>query len=238
LAEKTPPHSDAILSGKYVYFPQMKFSLRQLFSSARHMNEPLDEQSVGRDPIVLFQRWFADARNEKIMFPDAMTLATVGADGHPAARMVLLKSVDERGFVFFTNYRSAKGREIESHPHAALVVHWDVLQRQVRIRGPVTRVAPEESDAYFATRPRASQLSAHASPQSEFVSDRETLDAGYRRIEEQFKGKTVPRPPHWGGLRVAPVSIEFWKGRIGRLHDRILFERAGEGGWIIRRLAP
>jgi pyridoxamine 5'-phosphate oxidase len=216
----------------------MKFSLRQLFTSATHMNEPLDERSVGGDPIALFQLWFAEARKEKIMFPDAMTIATVNAKGHPAARMVLLKSVDERGFVFFTNYRSAKGREIESHPHVALVVHWDLFQRQVRIEGPVTRIAPEESDAYFATRPRASQLSAHASPQSEIVEDRETLDAEYRRIEEQFEGKTVTRPPHWGGLRVQPVSIEFWKGRIGRLHDRILFERAGEKGWTISRLAP
>jgi len=228
----------AILSDKSVYFPHMKFSLRQLFTSARHMNEPLDEGSVGRDPILLFQRWFAEAQNEKIIFPEAMTLATVDAEGHPAARMVLLKSVDDRGFVFSTNYRSAKGREMESHPHVALVVHWDVLQRQVRIRGPVTRIAQEESDAYFATRPRASQLSAHASPQSEFVRDRKELDAAYRRIEEQFQGKPVPRPPHWGGLLVAPVSIEFWKGRIGRLHDRILFERSPEADWTIRRLAP
>ena len=202
------------------------------------MNEPLDERSVGRDPIALFQRWFAEARKEKIMFPEALTLATVDAEGHPDARMVLLKSVDERGFVFFTNYRSAKGREIESHPHVALVMHWDLFQRQVRIRGPVTRISPEESDAYFATRPRASQLSAHASPQSDVVKDRASLDAAYRTIEAQFEGKSVPRPPHWGGLRVDPVSIEFWKGRIGRLHDRILFERAGEGEWTIKRLAP
>jgi pyridoxamine 5'-phosphate oxidase len=216
----------------------MKFSITQLFTSFRHMNEVLDEQSVDRDPVRQFQTWFSEARKEKIIFPEAMTLATVDASGRPSARMVLLKSVDERGFIFYTNYRSAKAREIDLHPHVALVIHWDVLQRQVRIRGAASRISPGESDAYFATRPRSSQLGAHASPQSDVVASREELDAVYKRLEEQYRGKTIPRPGHWGGFLVNPDSIEFWKGRVGRLHDRILYERGPKNTWVVKRLAP
>jgi pyridoxamine 5'-phosphate oxidase len=216
----------------------MKFTLRQLFTAARHRNEALDEKSVDADPIRQFQKWFAEARAEKIIFPEAMTLATTGPEGKPSARMVLLKAVDERGFIFYTNYLSAKSKEIEAHPHVALVFHWDVVQRQVRIVGTASRISGKESDAYFATRPRESQLGAHASPQSEVVLNRQELDAGYRRLEELYRGKTVPRPPTWGGYCVTPSSIEFWKGRIGRLHDRIVYERDSAGKWRIKRLAP
>ena len=216
----------------------MKFTFRQLFAAARRMNEDLDERSVDRDPIRQFQKWFAEARTEKIIFPEAMTLATVGSSGRPSARMVLLKAVDERGFIFHTNFLSAKGREIESHPEVALVIHWDIVQRQVRICGKAAKLSAGESDAYFATRPRESQLGAHASPQSDVVATREELDANYKRLEKLYEGKTVPRPAHWGGYCVNPTSIEFWKGRIGRLHDRILYERDINGAWRIKRLAP
>jgi len=216
----------------------MKFTLRQLFTTVRHMNEELDERGVDRNPIAQFQTWFDDARSAKIMLPEAMTLATVTSSGKPAARMVLLKGVDDRGFVFYTNYHSAKSHELAAHPYAALVFHWESLQRQVRISGRVSRISSDESDAYFRTRARESQLGAHASPQSDVVADRTALDALYHRFEKSFEGKPVTRPEHWGGYRLAPDSIEFWKGRVGRLHDRILYESDGKGGWTIKRLAP
>ncbi len=202
------------------------------------MEDELDERSVNPDPMRQFQSWFADARQQNMLHPEAMTLATAGPSGHPSARIVLLKTVDERGFIFFTNYASAKAREIGAHDSVSLVFHWETLQRQVRILGTAKRISAKESDAYFATRPRESQIGAHASPQSDIVASREELDALYARAEKLFAGKDVPRPANWGGYCVNPSTIEFWKGRIGRLHDRILYERNTQGGWTITRLAP
>jgi pyridoxamine 5'-phosphate oxidase len=202
------------------------------------MNDELDEHTIARDPIKQFRAWFDDARSAKIMLPEAMTLATISDAGNPSARMVLLKTVDERGFIFYTNYLSTKSRELEGHPHAALVFHWDVLQRQVRISGTVTKISAEESDAYFRTRPRESQIGAHTSQQSSIVANREELETEYKRIEKMYEGKSIPRPVHWGGYCLSPKAIEFWKGRIGRLHDRILYEIQPDNRWIIKRLAP
>lgn len=201
------------------------------------MKGELSERDIDPDPIQQFRKWYDDAVGAKLLLPDAMTLATVTTDGKPAARMVLLKSVDQHGFTFYTNYNSRKASELDASPWAALLFHWVQLQRQVRISGPAGRISTEESDAYFKTRPRESQISAHASPQSQVVAGREELEREYRRVEELYRGKIVPRPPHWGGYCLKPESIEFWKGRIGRLHDRILYERQS-GGWTIKRLAP
>jgi len=216
----------------------MKITLRQLFKLARNIRGELSEQTVDANPIKQFQQWFDDAKAAKIFLHDAMTLATVTADGKPSARMVLLKSVDERGFIFYTNFNSRKAKELDAHGYAALTFHWTELQRQVRIEGTVTKVSAYDADAYFKTRPRESQIGAHASPQSDIVASRNKLEENYKRIEELYKGKAVPRPLHWGGYCVKPTSIEFWKGRLGRLHDRIVYELQPDGKWIIKRLAP
>jgi pyridoxamine 5'-phosphate oxidase len=202
------------------------------------MKDELNERDIDPNPIIQFKKWFDDAVAAKLLLPDAMTLATVTRDGKPSARMVLLKSVDEHGFTFYTNYNSRKANELDGTPWASLLFHWVQLQRQVRISGSVTRVSAEESDKYFQTRPRESQIGAHASPQSQVVANREELEREYKRIEELYRGKAVPRPAHWGGYCVTPSSIEFWKGRIGRLHDRILYELKLDGTWTIQRLAP
>jgi pyridoxamine 5'-phosphate oxidase len=197
---------------------------------------PLRRSDLDQDPIVQFGAWFRRAREEAPL-PEAMTLATVDADGAPDARMVLLKGFDERGFRFFTNHASAKGRQLQAGPRAALVLYWRELDRQVRVRGPVERLAEEESDAYFATRPRDSQLGAWASPQSERLPDRDQLDRQVAEHEARFAGDEVPRPPHWGGFLLRPAQIEFWQGQVGRLHDRFRYTRSGDG-WEIERLAP
>jgi pyridoxamine 5'-phosphate oxidase len=202
------------------------------------MKDELSEKTADPNPIKLFRQWFEEAAKSNIFLHDAMALATVDTEGLPSVRMVLLKSVDERGFVFFTNYDSRKAQELEDKPWAALVIHWAVLQKQVRVEGSVERVSSEISDRYFASRPRESQIGAHASEQSEVISSREELDAGYHRIEKMYMGKSIPRPANWGGYCVKPESIEFWKGRIGRLHDRLLYERQADGRWKISRLAP
>ncbi|HEV8537884.1 MAG TPA: pyridoxamine 5'-phosphate oxidase [Bacteroidota bacterium] len=216
----------------------MKITLWQILKLARNIRGGLDEQTIDPDPIRQFQGWLKDAVDAKLMLPESMALATAGADGKPSARMVLLKSADERGFVFFTNYNSRKAKELDATRWAALTFHWVELHRQVRIEGTAARISAEESDAYFATRPRESQLGAYASPQSDIVASREALDQNYKRIEELYRGKPIPRPFHWGGYRVKPVSIEFWKGRFGRLHDRILYDLQPDGSWGIKRLAP
>lgn len=167
-----------------------------------------------------------------------MTLATATPDGKPSARFVLLKHVDDRGFVFYTNYDSRKGRELALNPHAALVFAWIELERQIRIEGTVEKVAPEEADAYFRTRPRASQLSAHGSPQSEVIESRVELDRRMEEASKRFQHQDVPRPPNRGGYRLIPSVIEFWQGRESRLHDRIEYRRSQHGAWDIRRLAP
>ena len=189
------------------------------------------------DPQALFAAWLAEAEASEPNDPNAMTLATVGADGQPSARMVLLKGHDARGFVFYTNGESRKARELAADPQAALLFHWKSLRRQVRVEGPVTHVAIEESDAYFASRSRASQLGAWASDQSRPLDARETFEARYQAMEARFDGVEVPRPPHWGGWRVRPERIEFWQDRAFRLHERRLFTRAGDG-WTEGLLYP
>lgn len=198
---------------------------------------PLDEKSVEKDPMRQFASWYADAERAGIRHPMAMTLATTTPDGAPSARIVLLKQSDERGFVFYTNYRSRKGRELDANPRASLVFFWDALDRQVRVEGSIAKVSVDESDAYFATRPRESQIGAHASSQSEPVADRAALDAATAAAAARFAGGAVPRPAHWGGYLVAPLMIEFWQGRDGRLHDRIRYDRDA-AGWRIQRLQP
>jgi pyridoxamine 5'-phosphate oxidase len=200
--------------------------------------EGLDEGLIDRNPISQFQSWFDDAISAKLPMPDAMSLATVTPDGRPTARMVLLKQVDADGFVFFTNYQSSKARQLEINPYAALVFYWPQLERQVRIEGKVNKISAEESAAYFKTRPRESQIGAWASPQSEVISAREVLEQRAHELASQYCDREIDCPTHWGGFRLKPDRIEFWKGRVGRLHDRILYELQPDETWTIKRLAP
>jgi pyridoxamine 5'-phosphate oxidase len=197
----------------------------------------LDDPDLAPDPVGMFRRWLHDAVVAGLHEPNAMVVATSSPDGTPSSRMVLLKGVDERGFVFYTNYASRKGRELDATPPVALLFPWHDLQRQVRVEGTAVRVPTEESRAYFSTRPRASQLGAWASPQSDEVASREALQASYDEVEQRFAGQDVPLPPDWGGYRVAPAVVEFWQGRRGRMHDRLVYRREGEG-WSTVRLAP
>jgi pyridoxamine 5'-phosphate oxidase len=197
----------------------------------------LDVPELAPDPLAQFARWYEEAAAEGIYEPHAMTLSTAGPDGRPASRYVLLRGVDERGFQFFTSYRSAKARDLDATGHAALTWGWLELHRQVRARGSVTRLSPAESDAYFRTRPRGSQIAAWASPQSEVIPDREELERRVAEIEARFEGRPVPRPEHWGGYRLEPGDVEFWQGRHSRLHDRLRYRREDDR-WVIERLAP
>lgn len=190
------------------------------------------------DPIAQFARWFDEASRAGIDKPNAMTLSTVGADGRPASRVVLLSSFDERGFVFHGNYESRKGGDIAHAPWVALLFWWDPPGYQVRIEGRAEKTRPEESDAYFAQRPRGSQLGAWASDQSRAIESRAALEARLAETERRYAGGPVPRPPHWGGYRVFPLAIEFWENREDRLHDRVRYERTEQGGWRAVRLAP
>lgn len=200
--------------------------------------EGLDENRIERDPIKQFQLWFDDAITAKLPMPDAMSLATVTPDGRPTARMVLLKQVDAEGFVFFTNYLSSKARQLEINPYAALVFYWPQLERQVRVEGKTAKTSAEESAAYFKTRPRESQIGAWASPQSSVIPGRDALEQRAQELEEYYRDRDIECPGHWGGYRLRPDKIEFWKGRLGRLHDRILYELTADGTWSIKRLAP
>jgi pyridoxamine 5'-phosphate oxidase len=206
--------------------------LRREYARAR-----LDEKDVSPDPFVEFARWFAEAQAAEAAEVNAMVLATASADGRPSARMVLLKGFDERGFVFFTDYRSRKAEELEENLRAALGFYWSELERQVRIEGTVTRTSLQESEAYYRTRPMGSRLGAWASYQSRPIGSREELEADLQEVERRFSGPEVPLPPHWGGYRVSPECFEFWQGRESRLHDRIRYARERDG-WKIERLSP
>jgi pyridoxamine 5'-phosphate oxidase len=207
--------------------------IRREYARAR-----LDEADVSHDPLVEFARWFAEAQEAELRDPTAMTLATATTDGAPSARIVLLKAFDERGFVFFTDYRSRKGAEFEANPRAALVFYWGELDRQVRITGAVSRTSQEESERYFRSRPLGSRLGAWASHQSRVIPGRAALEADLREVEARFGDGDVPLPEHWGGYRVVPETIEFWQGRESRLHDRIRYVREGGERWKVERLSP
>jgi pyridoxamine 5'-phosphate oxidase len=211
--------------------PETLAALRREYGEAG-----LDVPDLEAEPVAMFRRWLQDTIDAGVHEPNAMVVSTVSPHGRPSSRMVLLKAVDE-GFVFYTNYDSRKGRDLETTPAAALLFPWHDLQRQVRVEGTVERVTQQESEAYFASRPRDSQLGAWASPQSEEVSGREQLDAFYADAEQRFAGEDVPLPPTWGGYRVRPELVEFWQGRKGRMHDRLVYRRTGEG-WGVARLAP
>jgi pyridoxamine 5'-phosphate oxidase len=206
--------------------------LRREYAAAR-----LDEAEVERDPFRQFAHWFEEARRAELEEPNAMTLATASADGAPSARIVLLKAADERGFAFFTDYRSRKGRELEANPRAALVFYWGELERQVRVTGTVSRVSRDENEKYFLSRPRGSRLGAWTSHQSTVVDARADLEERLEAMTARFDGGDVPLPPHWGGFWVRPDTIEFWQGRENRLHDRIRYLREG-GAWKVERLSP
>ncbi|HSM59741.1 MAG TPA: pyridoxamine 5'-phosphate oxidase [Longimicrobiales bacterium] len=215
----------------------LKSSIRTAMTLGKGVVVGIPEASVERDPIDLFREWFSAARESGLLHPDAMALATADASGAPSVRMVLLKAVDERGFVFYTNYDSRKAAELEASPRAALCAYWAVLERQVRVEGSVERVSEEESQAYFSSRPRGSRIGAWASRQSQELPDRSELEERVRTLESRYAGEDVPLPPFWGGYLVRPSRIEFWQGRADRLHDRLVFERR-EDGWQTRRLYP
>jgi pyridoxamine 5'-phosphate oxidase len=200
--------------------------------------DTIDERTIDRDPVAQFQLWFADAVAAALPLPEAMSLSTVNAKGKPTARMVLLKNVGAEGFVFFTNYRSAKARELADNPNACLLFFWPQLERQVRIEGVVNKTSIAESREYFATRPRGSQIGAWASPQSEVIPGREVLEQRQAELEKVYLDREIPWPEHWGGYCLKPERIEFWRGRRDRLHDRILYVKQADGSWTIQRLAP
>jgi pyridoxamine 5'-phosphate oxidase len=200
--------------------------------------QDLSESEVDPNPFIQFKQWFEQALSAQLPEPNAMTIATATPDGKPSARMVLLKDFDQRGFVFFTNYNSRKGQELAENPQAALVFWWAELERQVRITGRVEKVCETESDQYFYSRPENSRLGAWASHQSEVIASREDLEQRLQELQLKYDHLEVPRPPHWGGLRVVPTEIEFWQGRSSRLHDRLLYTRLDNGNWKIARLSP
>ena len=227
------PGRKAVKATGFLAPPTMSIAdLRRDYAQAR-----LDESNVSPDPMVEFGRWFTEAGEAMVLEPNAMALATATRDGVPSVRMVLLKEFDERGFVFFTDYRSQKGSELEQNPQASLVFYWPELERQVRIAGSVSVVSRQESELYFQSRPRSSRLSTWVSHQSQVIAGREALDQGERQMRERFPDE-IPLPPHWGGFRVWPSTLEFWQGRPSRLHDRLRYSRQKDGGWRVERLSP
>lgn len=198
----------------------------------------LDEKDLSPDPFKQFEKWFTEAANAEVLEPDAFTLSTVSAEGKPSSRIVLLRNFDQRGFTFYTNYESQKGRELEQNPHVAMNFFWTDLERQIRICGMAGKITVLESMDYFRSRPRASQIGAWASEQSRELLSREMLENRISEIEQKFHGKDVEKPPHWGGFLVKPASVEFWQGRPSRLHDRFLYTATGDGTWEIKRLNP
>lgn len=198
----------------------------------------LSEKDVSANPIQQFEKWWDEARKSDIVEANAMTLATSSNDGIPSARIVLLKGLDARGFVFFTNYNSFKGQELSGNPRACLVFFWKELERQVRITGVVQKVTEKESDDYFNSRPEGSRIAAWASPQSQVIESREWLEENEKKLKDELSTIGIKRPPYWGGYRVMPIDIEFWQGRPNRLHDRINYSLQENGDWLIERLAP
>ena len=213
-------------------------SLKAVLTLGRGVVAGLPDAAPDADPVELFRAWFAAAAEAGILLPESVALATATPQAVPSIRMVLLKGVDEHGFVFFTNYGSQKARELDANPVAALCFHWAVLQRQVRVSGPVERTSREESEAYFATRPLGSRIGAWASAQSRPLADRAELEGRVRDYTERFGDGSVPLPPFWGGYRLRPRRIEFWQGRMDRLHDRLVFTRGTDGSWSTERLYP
>ena len=207
-------------------------------SRYEHIGKGLRRSDLNPDPIKQFANWFTTAIETGIRDVNAMSLATAGQDAKPSVRIVLLKSFDEDGFVFFTNYESEKGKQLEANPYAALGFYWIELDRQIRISGKVDKTSRKESQTYFHSRPVGSQLSAWASRQSAVLDGRRVLDARMEEMNERFAGKRVPLPPHWGGYRLKPENMEFWQGRSNRLHDRFRYTRQSDGSWLIERLAP
>ena len=203
-----------------------------------YASRALDEKDAHADPIAQFTIWFDEALKSQLLDVNAMTLATASAKGEPSARTVLLKGADENGFVFYTNYDSAKGRDLAANPRASLLFFWAELERQVRINGSVTKTTTAESDQYFHSRPFESQSGASISDQSRPLADRSLLEKKYTELTAKYQGSTVPRPAHWGGYRLTPDAIEFWQGRTSRLHDRLLYTRRTDGSWSRSRLAP
>ncbi len=198
----------------------------------------LNEEEIDQNPFIQFKIWFNQSVAAQLPEPNAMTLATCTPDGKPSARMVLLKDIDELGFVLFTNYKSQKGQEISVNPQAALVFWWAELERQVRIVGTVEKISSAQSDSYFEVRPPFSRLGAWASNQSQVIANRDVLEAQLIEFQRQYENQEVPRPPHWGGFRVIPQEIEFWQGRSSRLHDRLRYTLVDNGNWKIERLSP
>jgi pyridoxamine 5'-phosphate oxidase len=201
-------------------------------------HDPLSKRDLDPDPIAQFRVWLDDARAAGIGLPEAVALATVDGRGRPSVRHVLLRGLDRRGFVFYTNYESRKSRDLSANPSAAMAFYWRELHRQVCVTGTVERTSREESEAYFRSRPREARVGAWASRQSEVVSSREELDARYREIDARYPGENVPLPENWGGFRLAPETVEFWKGREHRLHDRFRYSLQTDGTWVIERLFP